>query len=422
MKNLLSLLAIFILFSSCDCLQIYHGIVVDKETGSPLVNVNVEVINKGNDQTTTDSSGHFTIGIVSSGFTCPNLVVAFNLENYAPLELEMQTVESDTIVIEMTPISYTSTWQKMQGRWHVDGDSSARIHILDHTWTFESEGQQEFDQYVISLTNKLPQYVDESVDTQFLILSNSLGDTLEYEILGFTDSTMSLMYFPSGYKHLYHRLSIHEEQEFDTSIIPTSQNTLDCSCDNRDMVEENTFQCSVLSLDNDAKLYWQWNCDSAWLTFENTDKVILKSCDQETVYGCDRIGLQFLKEYSNYLLFQYQWISGCCDSPDMVFLSKETGIEIRRIPKEQFVWGEVENDYLLHFSDTTLTSLVFLDHRSEKQYHVEFDTGEIEGLMNANNAIYVKDLFSNFQRSEDEFSFSMRSEDSGTTTHHIDLQ
>lgn len=56
--------------------------------------------------------------------------------------------------------------------------------------------------YHILLTNKLPEFVDTNVNAQFLILTNK-NDTLKYEILGVTDSTLSMMYYPKMHKHLY---------------------------------------------------------------------------------------------------------------------------------------------------------------------------------------------------------------------------
>ncbi|WP_373397828.1 hypothetical protein V8V91_25460 [Algoriphagus halophilus] len=152
---------------------------------------------------------------------------------------------------------------------------------------------------------------------------------------------------------------------------------LECACDSMEIAEENRYKCEIQNFQNGSQLYWQWNCDSSWLTFENKEKVILKSCENETVYGCQRAGLGFLKEYKNYLLFQYEWISGCCASPDMVFINKETGKEIKRIPHEQFVWGDIEKDYLLYFSDSTFTSLILLDHLTDKKINLNLPLNKL---------------------------------------------
>ena len=145
-----------------------------------------------------------------------------------------------------------------------------------------------------------------------------------------------------------------------------------------EIAEENGQKCEFQNFQNGSRLYWQWNCDSSWLTFENKEKVILKSCENETVYGCQRAGLGFLKEYKHYLLFQYEWISGCCASPDMVFINKETGKGIKRISQGQIVWGKREKDYQLYFSDSPFTALVLIVLLTYKKFKLEFPRKKID--------------------------------------------
>lgn len=197
---------------------------------------------------------------------------------------------------------------------------------------------------------------------------------------------------------------------------------LECACDNMKIAEENRYKCETQYFQNGSSLYWQWNCDSSWLTFENKEKVILKSCENETVYGCQRAGLEFLKEYNNYLLFQYKWITGCCASPDMVFISKETGKEIERISQEQFVWGDTDKDYLLYFSDSTYTSLILLDHLTDKKNKLEFAPNQIDNSVIVNQVLRLTDLFENIEKNENLLTFDFRSDDGALTSKRIEMK
>jgi|JI7StandDraft_1071085.scaffolds.fasta_scaffold79961_2 hypothetical protein len=104
------------------------------------------------------------------------------------------------------PDEKKKTFDLMQGLWFHDQDSLASLTINNYQWTFNYEGGQanSDDNYSISITDKLPEFVKETEITEFLILT-SKSDTLKYEILGLTDSTFSMMYFPSGKIHLYRR-------------------------------------------------------------------------------------------------------------------------------------------------------------------------------------------------------------------------
>ncbi|MFC6860370.1 hypothetical protein ACFQHQ_13325 [Zunongwangia atlantica 22II14-10F7] len=181
-----------------------------------------------------------------------------------------------------------------------------------------------------------------------------------------------------------------------------------CGCNKKKATRENKYKCDTTLFSNGAKLYWQRNCDSTWLTFENKEKLILKSCEKIDVYECQRTGLDFLKEYPNYLLFQYKWISGCCTPPDIILIDKETGNEIKRINNDQFVWGDVHENYVLFFSDTTYTHLIYLNNETDKAYDLHFDNKQVKKSVIKNNVLQLNDLFNNFIVSRNNFKFDYK--------------
>ncbi len=182
-----------------------------------------------------------------------------------------------------------------------------------------------------------------------------------------------------------------------------------CNCDQIEINPENQYKCDTIIFENRAMLYWQWNCDSAWLTFENTKKLILKSCNEMNVYECNRTGLNFLKEYPNYLLFQYKWISGCCTPPDLIFLNKENGNELKRISNSQFIWGDIDENYALYFSDTTYTKLIYLDNNTDKEYFFQFDNEQVNKSVTKNQVLQLTDLFKHFKKDDNFFVFDFMS-------------
>ncbi|KXX71514.1 hypothetical protein AVL50_04385 [Flammeovirga sp. SJP92] len=133
----------------------------------------------------------------------------------------------------------------------------------------------------------------------------------------------------------------------------------------------------TIFLQNGSFLYYQWNCDSTWLTFETTSKKVLKSCRESEPYLCSRTGLTFVKEYPNYLCFIHQWSSGCCSSPDLVLIDKETGNELERVVSELFIRGSTEEDYAFYFSDSSYNKAYFLDHQTGKKTGYIFNDGEV---------------------------------------------
>ncbi|RVU00569.1 hypothetical protein EOD41_11235 [Mucilaginibacter limnophilus] len=86
-----------------------------------------------------------------------------------------------------------------------------------------------------------------------------------------------------------------------------------CGCPDDKSIIESPANCKIVSLQNGSKLYYQFNCDSVWLTLENNKglKKIIYSMTGEMfreLYGINyRIGYQLAKEYNKYLLFR----TGC---------------------------------------------------------------------------------------------------------------
>ena len=94
--------------------------------------------------------------------------------------------------------------KRLQGTWIHEDDKNASILIKGKSFTFNYSGEKRTADYtyLITITDQLPEFVDKDVKTEFLILTQKT-DTLQYEILGLTEKTLSLMHFPSCKRHLY---------------------------------------------------------------------------------------------------------------------------------------------------------------------------------------------------------------------------
>ena len=104
---------------------------------------------------------------------------------------------------------HSQTYKDLNGNWVHEQDSLSTVVIKNKQWTFNYKGykEEEDDTDQIKLTNSLPQYAeyaDTKVKGEFLLLIKST-DTLHYEIMALSDSILSLMHFPSGRIHTYHR-------------------------------------------------------------------------------------------------------------------------------------------------------------------------------------------------------------------------
>lgn len=206
MVKIITLLLILNLLLSCDCLQEVTGTIIDYDTGLPLGGT--EVYNKKRNRNTikTDSTGNFKLTAISGGFGCPPMTVVAELKNYMQTEVEIESGEYKIIKMKAIDPLSKSTLERLQGIWYHDQDSSATVEVISKTWTFnyKSAIPGAYDVYSIVITDELTEYASVQENAEFLVLINN-KDSLEFEILNLTDSTLSLMYFPAGRIHLYKR-------------------------------------------------------------------------------------------------------------------------------------------------------------------------------------------------------------------------
>lgn len=103
-----------------------------------------------------------------------------------------------------------------------------------------------------------------------------------------------------------------------------------CNCNSNKNLSER-ISCKDIMLKNKAKLYWQFNCDSSWFTFQNRlgKKKIIYSLELVGYTGA--LGYNYVTEYKSGFLIQNNLISGCCTPPEYILFSKTTGNEIINI-------------------------------------------------------------------------------------------
>jgi len=129
--------------------------------------------------------------------------------------IEQLTVEESSLLIQQLLIpNYNNAYRKsgenasdsfLVGVWVHEKDSLSVLTFKDSLCFFEYNSEiSEGDMYTFNLTDELPKFINEAEKSDFLVLT-SKTDTMYYEILNHNDTILSLMHFPTGRFHLYHR-------------------------------------------------------------------------------------------------------------------------------------------------------------------------------------------------------------------------
>ncbi|MGL4629902.1 MAG: hypothetical protein ACRCVT_01755 [Leadbetterella sp.] len=156
-----------------------------------------------------------------------------------------------------------------------------------------------------------------------------------------------------------------------------------CGCESDSIKTLNTINCDTTTLRNNSKLYYQFNCDSIWLTLENLKekKTILYSEKENfnDFFGIQwRLAFKLMKEFDQYLLFRSDCpANGPCN---FVLFDKNTG-EFKKEFGELIYDHESQTfyDFVLYFSKTENTIIAdFID--SNKQFKIPIDKTQFSSI------------------------------------------
>lgn len=119
------------------------------------------------------------------------------------ISTDWYNIESEAFIKSI--VQDDENYKLMLGTWYHEKDSLARLLIEGKEFSFLYSGEDDNDKYEIIFKDQLAEYVDTSVVAKFMVLKNG-EETYHFEILGLSDSTFSMMAFPSGKIHLYYKV------------------------------------------------------------------------------------------------------------------------------------------------------------------------------------------------------------------------
>ncbi len=168
------------------------------------------------------------------------------------------------------------------------------------------------------------------------------------------------------------------------------------------MLKEYIF-CKPTYLDNMSKLYWSFNCDSSWLTFENFQgqRKIIFSLRDDLVSLTTRLGHVSFTEFKTTFLVTNKVISGCCDPDDYYLYDKRSGSLIKYLGRAVFVSEDrrlplivsVTKSNYRRTSKPDLNTLTIYNLDTRKEYKLSIPKGDIEKGMNNNNFMFPEYVF-----------------------------
>lgn len=149
-----------------------------------------------------------------------------------------------------------------------------------------------------------------------------------------------------------------------------------CFCATDSLMAGN-ISCDTTYFSNKSKIFWQFNCDDVWLTFENKNgrKLRIDDIPVELSGYTYRLGYHLIKEYNNSLLFR----NGCSASGPCSYtlIDKTSGNKIEEFDQLICIDTDIqqENDHSYNFDFIVYLSdknIVVDDVESRKKIQVPF--------------------------------------------------
>ncbi|MDQ0592054.1 hypothetical protein QFZ37_000423 [Chryseobacterium ginsenosidimutans] len=169
--------------------------------------------------------------------------------------------------------------------------------------------------------------------------------------------------------------------------------------------------CKPTIFKNKAEIFWEYNCNSSWITFQNgkKEKKIFK-LEKELIEFSGRLGYINWTEYENSFLIENSIISGCCQPLEYILYSKKTGEKLAELGTAVF-----KNDLGKHPYTLTMQrgdEVLFTNLNNNKSCGIKVPWKKIEYTLKNSDKFYAEELFENVQLKNGFLSMQLKYKDS----------
>jgi len=182
-----------------------------------------------------------------------------------------------------------------------------------------------------------------------------------------------------------------------------------CKCET-DTSLNNIISCEIIQLKNHSKIYWQFNCDSSWLTFESKSgvKEILYALDAGMMDYTGRLGFQYETEYKTTFLIRNNLISGCCTPPEFILFNKSNGKYIKNVGPLIYYNDSLKYPLMVSINYKGFNELKFYNVETKRQFSILLPPNKIANTLKMGGETNAEYLFEGAGIIGNIFSVSFR--------------
>ena len=179
-----------------------------------------------------------------------------------------------------------------------------------------------------------------------------------------------------------------------------------CECSNNPDLK-NLISCKQTRFQNGAKIYWNYDCNSSWIIFENGKiKKKIFELDKQSIEYSGRLGYRNWREYKNAFLIENSLVSGCCQPSEFTLYNKNNGKKIAELGTIIFFKDSKENQFALTFNNNN--NLLFTKLNENKYCRIKIPQNLIEIALKNSNELYPENLFENIKFKNELLTFDIK--------------
>ena len=152
-----------------------------------------------------------------------------------------------------------------------------------------------------------------------------------------------------------------------------------CYCPTDSLMNEFT-GCEHWTLSDKTELYYQFNCDSIWLTLKRDDfrKIIFSTSPELYAYHF-RLDPQLIKEFPSFILFRW----GCpANGPCNYFLTKKSdGVKTKEFDELVYLGTKDQTNVLIYISEDQENMLELYNVELQKSFDIPFEFSGFRALI-----------------------------------------
>lgn len=189
-----------------------------------------------------------------------------------------------------------------------------------------------------------------------------------------------------------------------------------CFCE-KDSTLADFVICDTTEFDNKARIFWNFDCDSAWLSFQSPkgdiEEIFTLSDGMQNL--ATRLGYSYVAEFNKHFLIQNNVISGCCSPPDYRLFDKSTGVELRNLGRIIYYSDDRSSPFIISFTGSNYEedlvvgyydSLTIYNTLTEKEYKIAIPGGSLNNTLKKSGLNYPEQLIEETVMTATSFSFT----------------